>query len=201
MMGFLAQTTQPAITGLDVVKEVSDFFYLAWLMLLAMAGAITLVAGWLVPWWISRAQKRDFANREATLSAEIQSATAAAVKKIEALEADLLERIDREVGGLGSMLFHILCGLNLADEMWGTSTILGIYAAWYEVKAGSQDAAAKTLSWLLEEVEPHAEQAGRAGLDKHVKELESAIRTKGWEDTLAEPMGRLRKLMQETEEH
>ena len=35
MIEFLAQTTQPTITGLDVVKEVSEFFYAAWAMLVA----------------------------------------------------------------------------------------------------------------------------------------------------------------------
>ena len=91
MLEILAHTVGPTITGLDVVREVSEFFYIAWGMLVVLLG----IVGAIVPWWISRAQRRAFENREKTLHAEIQSARTTAARDIEGLREKSLQALDR----------------------------------------------------------------------------------------------------------
>ena len=84
MLTIVAQTTLPSVTGLDVVNQVSDFFWMAWTLLMATVGALGLVVGWLVPRWIAKTQERSFKLREKAL-----------FDRIETIQRKALEEIDR----------------------------------------------------------------------------------------------------------
>ena len=82
MMEMLAQTTQPVITGMDVVNEVMDFVWYGWLILVGTGVIVGFVVGFLIPLWIAKTQERKFTDRQEQLEQMIKSLRDQAVGQI-----------------------------------------------------------------------------------------------------------------------
>ena len=201
MLIILAEATQRVVTGVDILEQVSSFFYVAWGMLLGMVVLIAAVVGWLVPWWISRAQKRSFELKEKDLLHRIETQREEAERRIRDLEERLTQKMDEELADTqGDAFFTQGVVLLQMKGMRGTGVQLALHAARNYVKARDEqkEKAGISLQGAIEACQGHEDELRNRsetnlGL---LNKLAAEIEDKGLQARFGGMVEQLRKLLE-----
>ena len=206
MFGILAEAAQPVVTGADILEKVSSFFYIAWGMLLAMVVLVAGVVGWLVPWWISRAQKRSFDLKEKDLLDRIDTQREEAERQIEQLEQRLIQKMKEELAAAKGDTYYLQGVVLLAQEGFRAVGVqMALMAAKSYVKATEEQKRkiGISLEAAIDACEGHEEELRSATKtpSKELNELAAEIEDKGLQSRFGDMVERIRKLLEKAEEH
>ncbi len=205
MFGILAQATQPVVTEVEILEKVSSFFYTAWGMLLAMVVLVAGVVGWVVPWWISRAQKLSFELKEKELLDRIETQREEAERQIAQLDQRLTQKMDEELAEAKGDAFFAQ-GVVL-QEMKGYRPVglqLAVLAAGNYVRAAEEQKGkvGVSLKGAIKACQGHEDELGNTSestLDM-LNILAADLKAHGLEPRFGDMVEQFRKLLEKAGE-
>jgi vacuolar-type H+-ATPase subunit I/STV1 len=216
MFYFIAQTADPVINGLDVVKAVDDFYQHAWLMLTVLFVLFGSLIGIVMPLIMQRIQLSSFNKSEKRLKDEIeqikkitqesiQEKVESTKREIDKIQKDLVTQIDKETRTIRAEFYSQLGNLFSMD--FGQK----LFAFVLRITSATEYAVLKQYDYVTEElnrviseeykicIHPGEDkstaeklaESTRTMLSKQVDELCEILKDQGVKDRFSEQLAKV----------